>query len=436
MHDSILGDIGIEMAFSKLFSFFNFIFIIIIVNGSIGMNRMTKSLILRYSVIFNILNELSIPHVLIDIICQFDRATHFELHDRVMDRLEGSSSSSSISSLSFLSFSPSSSMTISDYDEEEEMDSGIHNLDFYNHDLPIRIYNIILKSEIPFNDSFWYQLIRLFFKWAIHMKQESFNNDYEIDQRRDNQIENFLKSKKKTLHSIISILNEKTRKFLANDFFELKFIKKSLFSNFIIRELMDCEIAENPNLIHLFYSVIFDFYTGSIDCESLKSKYFGGNFDKDPILKAMIYFHDPFDEIKKCFPFDSIHSSNISSHSSTEMNSINFDYLTMIEFLDCHLLNLEIHCMDYLTGSIIEFFLIWKRRFRIYFSFDLLILLRRLEESNLLRGDVIKKIIEFRIDPDTREWGWKKSIFLDYLKMERGFLSLEKYQEYKRIISE
>ena len=100
-------------------------------------------------------------------------------------------------------------------------------------------------------------------------------------------------------------------------------------------------------------------------------------------------------------------------------------------------MELSILWASYLSQSTIKFFLDNKLGFRIYYSFDLVQFLRRIEYiGGLPEGVSIEKIIKFRFE-DGQVYKWDKDIFeevLDRRKGRRNHISQEEYNRYIKLI--
>lgn len=318
------------------------------------------------------------------------------------------------------------------------------SLDFYKRDFLGKIHQILIGKEWLFGkfNLFWYDLLRLVFKWTIHMKQQETLNDENEENEESKSLF------QKTLNPIIMMINENTTCLVINpSIFDLNDFQSNS-AVYILSQLTICEISSRPNIISLFQFIIFGFYQGLFNCEELKRDYFDGNFNSNILLKIMIYLYDPIGQLKNCllsliqcvnsyFPLIASDSSLsfkaqegkrdqkaiiCQSHEKDGINNLFWKFE-----------NFRIFDMNLVTISVIKFYLSINQKFKILFSSDLVSLLKKLKKSGLLKKRLLERIIKF----DTgHEYLWDQKKFLEHLnrQWEMKLLAIEDYSEYINLL--
>lgn len=165
------------------------------------------------------------------------------------------------------------------------------SLDFYDSDFLIKIQPLIcsLEAEVIGDKLFQLNVSKLIFKWIIHMKQ-TFKTEFSI------QIEENINSSYESLRRLFDKLP------LLNDFSRLDGDTNSIPEPDNLDVFLDIEFLERGNSIfNPYHGVIKEFYYGTSNCTKIKEKYFGGDFNNDLALKALIERYDIFDFLKQCF---------------------------------------------------------------------------------------------------------------------------------------
>lgn len=338
------------------------------------------------------------------------------------------------SSDSFKSSSHSSHSNSHSSSKVQENELNFYNLDFSNK-LHQRISS---KNDIGFDDLFWYDLLRLLFKWSIYIKQ--FANTEEFEEAMT------------SVRLLTSMIDRQAAIFFFVDFSNLEFSKD--FSG-ELKQLMDYEIMERiDDIFPIFHSALERFYTGQIDCIQLKNEYFGGNFEGDLVLKSMFYTYDPVGKIKRCFQErememereNDIVSSreNRKSNSSSLSLSISFltsssssdsDSISKMDFLRIKpdkIRKPKLSCMEFTSKKIIDTILESNQKFTVECSIDLIVLLKKLKESNSLTRKPLNEMIDLYLSNKT--FGWSKEEFIEYLDLQRDNISKSDYKEYLKLI--
>lgn len=318
-----------------------------------------------------------------------------------------------------------------------------NGLNFHNLNFPNQLYWIIAVKKVSIYryESFWFDLTRLALKWIFYMRQT-------VRDRKDfDEMDAIMK--KITIH-----LSKKTRLNISFDLIHLESSagKKSNF--FTLKELINCEIAERPNVNSIFNSISDRFYKGEINCKSLENEYFASNFDNDQLLKSMILLHDHEGKIKKCLLTPSSNHSISSTSKNDSSNSFFSSFLSIFlpfthMFMTSSLYSIpfsnesssdevsdddfEIYHMKFISKPIINFFMENKKKIKIWSSHDLIVLLKKLKELKLLTRKIIENSTEFNIvDPDQVS---RMDQFKEYLTKEKEHLLPLEYQEYLDLIS-
>lgn len=287
-------------------------------------------------------------------------------------------------------------------DKEEE------NLNFHDHDFANKFYQIITIQEnsleennFPYSSHFWYNLLRLLFKWIIYMRQS-------VDEREFKRILENTRSFMSMISDNIGLdfpLDLNPRSIEGVSCNELKI--------HIFQSLVSCEIIDNPLNFSIFNSILHEAYGSgeqiergriNFSCDELKNKYFNGNFDSNVLLKLAIIFHDPLGMIRReCFSKESplILDSRLD-HSAIGAIMKN-PRLRGYE-------NLEISIFEFVNSFILRSFLKNNQRFLVCNSVQLLALLTRLDDSGLLTRTILERIIEFKFvdGKDICKWDQRK----------------------------
>lgn len=309
---------------------------------------------------------------------------------------------------------------------------------FHENDFPIKIFEKLelkLQSEkdsILNLDQFWYDLFKLLFDWFVSKRQKLSDNDSEFKE--------ILKNTEK----IALMINLKTSTSLGRGsgignglvfpFFFFNHqpsgFRSGRNNTVALRELINCELIErSKEIFSLFHASINDFYEikdgklkakENFKCDKLKSKYFNGkNFNENPFLKIMILANDPMGEMKKCFGDSDLErlfptlifniKADFPSPSTPfgkydqEREGMGLGSLSYIPF--------EIYQMKLLSKNIINFFLKSGKRFLIFSNDqegELVSLLRKLKNFNLLTRENIEKLVGFDNGNGGRIWNANK----------------------------
>lgn len=290
-------------------------------------------------------------------------------------------------------------------------------LDFNSSNFANQLVSIISSRKLeilPFN-FFWYDLSSLLFKWMIFMKQEIANIDGDGNGDKDKNVKNEkFKEISKSLR-LIDFTISSIGYFHIPDGFDLDSIKCSL-ENF--KNLTRSEMFENPIIFQIFAFAIRDFYlfpfspsspfnnhshsserdrkkrkiTRNI-CNELKIKYFNGDYNKNILLKYLMIMYDPEMKLRNCILEDDEDNSNFLKDSSRSIE-ITLDYIEELKFKGPK--ELEITNVNYASQSIINFFLSIGKRFPIADEYDLFNLLKRLKEANLMKREIVERIVGFK----------------------------------------
>jgi len=318
-------------------------------------------------------------------------------------------------------------------DEQEK------KLDFYNENFASSLFPMIshIQNEIPHHDPVWYDLTRDLFKWMIHMRRFFADNDEKFKEISSNLENNVSKSKFSSLNIPYGLDLDRATVLEANRF----------------KCLVKIEIADHDYLFHFLDSAIKDFYrdfnnsdnnnlndNGSnngnekIPCKNLRLKYFDGNFNNELLLKFMIFMYDPQGEMIKCFL--DIEDSAESVNNKFIKKEIPRDFLDNL-IKESSDENLEISNLHFTSRFTIEFFLKINRKFKLLNSYNLIILLKKLNEANLLMSKVVSSIMSFEFTNKRGDffYEWDKDKFIEYLDNERENISKDDYEKYFQIFN-
>lgn len=287
----------------------------------------------------------------------------------------------------------------------------MENLDFYSNKFMEHLDELLSAKLLKFSmhEPFWYDLSRLVFKKMIRERERILD---------DGEFEKVLKDE--NLKSIISKIVENGGLAFPNGLDDSKLFSLTSHEFYIFETLMNCEVIENAKMVFgQFALVIKDFYIDhkgdeNFICRDLKVDHFNGN----PLLKFLIIKHVPFGELRKCLfdksfvVFSSFHSNDHFKVSKVIMDSNYFEKLASDGPE-----NFTISYMEYLSDSIIEFFLKRNKKFTIRAPYphglDILLgKLRTLMKSNSQKS--LNEIIKFEgIDNELNKWN---DVFIKYLK--------------------
>jgi len=308
----------------------------------------------------------------------------------------------------------------------------IKGLNFYRKDFANQLYQLLVmislsireddnstsfknkekeeKEEIKEekeSDYFWYNLSRLLFKWMIYTRQ-NIKDNRELEEMRLKDIE------------LIALMIREKGKINFSSSFSLELVDEPAMSAF--NDLMNCEFMENLDIIFLFTFALEDFYGMPNDdnverCQLLRDKHFNGDFDSNLLLKFMILLHDPFGEMKQCFPdYKYLIRLVPPLNNYFSLPSIRRSQVAIPHGPD----SLGICNLRYIGTAIINFFLNTEKRFLISNPQELLILLEKLKEAKLLTIDMLKRIIKFRLPDSDKSYGWSEIIFIELLTEHAG----------------
>lgn len=309
---------------------------------------------------------------------------------------------------------------------------GKNFTNFYNENFANHLFNILTieSGKIPPYDPFWYALSRLAFKWTIQKRQEEIESDHI-------KFEKILKN----VNSIISIIKRDGEL----DTFSLYADPSSVDWRelLVLREWFSCELFENSHLFPLFALALNDFYNHGVDCRELEIKYFQGNFNTNLLLRFLVIFSDPMGRLRqecfskgkiisKDFPFIKFdHSINIKSKQREKLSLNYLDDLRIHGPRD-----LKISNPKHLSITIVEFFIKSGRKFRISHCAFLVTLLEKLKEFKLLKGEILKQIIEFDLIQNGTPC-WNQKTFIRFLleAKKHDQITLNDFIEYLKIIN-
>lgn len=282
---------------------------------------------------------------------------------------------------------------------------------FYSRDFANQLVKVVLerKDDFGFLHPFWFDLIRLLFKWMVYMKQRNIND-------------NAFKEAIKSIKSITFIIFKATEMNFPLDF-DLKIISKENF--LVLKGLVDCEILENPAISYSFASVVEHFYGNDNDgrgrergrkfpsLKELQSVHFNDRFDNNPILKLMILLYDPQGKIRENFSF--LEHPRFPPISSKSIIPINSKYLDELRANGPDQIDNII--IKFASSSMLKILIETNYQFHVYL-FDLLSLLRKLRESGLLKVRLLTEILEIQFyERDIMVYKWKKTIFNSFIEI-------------------
>lgn len=315
--------------------------------------------------------ESILPKVPIEIICDYAHENHFELYDKVMKKL---------------------SLYL-----KTTININFHDSNFLKN--IFRLCSTIVQIS-KVDSSFSYDLIRLFLKWMIYTRGTILNKEK-------------LQELNEIVHPILSIMSQiegiEAFQYISafNSFSLLNFNDDFINDDGnnqnsqnddikYLQQLMNHEFFERSDIFHLFISIIEDFYYKGFSCQALEKKYFKGNFDRDIVLKSMIYFYDPAGIIKKCFQKRSL-------------------ALIVVTFEDVNVISTSVNIseifnfnINFISNTLINFLLVNGLCFKISNSNDLYMLLEKLCDIELLNKKLIRRIAGF-------PYKWNIRKFKNYL---------------------
>lgn len=315
----------------------------------------------------------------------------------------------------------------------------------------LKALNHIDKSKIEsLSHFFWYDLARILFKWIIYAKEKLVITKNRVNLERES---------RKSIESIAFII-QKYGKLIFPLEFNLtlsppspsSFLDSSMrskdesgnekrneFSTFSFINMMNCEIIEHSQTVfNSFASLVNDFYNKKIKLLSiLKEKYFHGNFNRNLRLKFMIILHDPWGEMRRALFSENEYSNLLIPKVPFISIPSPLSFPSFIRDLETRgPNNLVIADMHFSNDSIIEFFIENDKRFRIFMTFDLIILLEKLKTS--ISWKIMKKsldqIIEFSGINGGRPSSWNRKLFKTYLKdgLLNEIITQDQYDEYMK----
>lgn len=283
----------------------------------------------------------------------------------------------------------------------------LNQFNFYSKEYILKLNSMILKvkERISYNNNFWYDLSRLVFKWILQMKSL-----FKMDE--SNEIS-------QSIDSILNITNTNAASILYEipfNHMNLDFSKRESIPLVII-DLLNCEFIENPEIFSMYDSAIEDFYHNHIGCKGLKEKYFGGDLTSSPLLRAIIITQEPIKKMSLCFENERGNSQETDSSSMMAVKSsfnIKITEANLKTIENKRLEKLKIDEIRFLTSFIINFFLESGRKLEIIIERDLILLLQKLEEANLLSKIAIESLVVF-FDDNNKIWKWDQKNFEKYL---------------------
>lgn len=312
------------------------------------------------------------------------------------------------------------SKLIEDYDYQDEWLKNVYDRvmdslevsnekrmrDFsFENDIFAKNLFLLMWKRRNFPNSFPFDLSRLFFKWMIHMKEDSAidGNDFKF------------KELTKTLYDMNKSIW--TKKFpRAGISFNFEFESKDFkleskdfkFDNQFLM-LLKIEYLEHEFIFPFFQSILKYFYLdkkdklmkeegeGRINCRELRIKYFNGNYDTDILLKYLILIFDPYGELRKCILIKNPHLKDFQSvhYTIDEMEKVSKDFNWIkLKILE----NTGNIRAAYANKPIIESFLLSNQNFIVYVCEELIHLLRQLNNLNLLTRANIEKLVSFSLN--------------------------------------
>lgn len=304
-------------------------------------------------------------------------------------------------------------------------------LNFYSKTFVRDLIPLMEKTLFPNYDIFWYNSLKLIFKWMLYRREKTADND-----NRDNEKE--FQDSLTDIQSINFIIWEKSH---INLSIHLNFKSMSIDNLGKLKSLFKCELLENSHIFNSFASAIKDFIDNFnvnkneiMACRELRIKYFNGHFDKNVRLKYLILQHGPIKEMKNCIlKRGFINHSNHSKSHLLFIENVTEEYLENLKFKGLKELEINFfHDGNYLSKPLFEFLRATNQKIKMTKSFDLFDLLRKLNIENLLNWDMIKNLVGFLLVDGS--FGWNQEEFNVFIENFKGNIryrdQLSEFNEY------
>jgi len=212
----------------------------------------------------------------------------------------------------------------------------------------------------------------------------------------------------------------------------------------LFKDLVPFEVLEDPHTLEKFIKqLVPDLYDGDsfelkATCESIKQKYFDGDFNKDPLLKLMIISLVPPKVREK------LQDQRWFPDESLGLYSGNYDFFIAISKLysgaQCtskDLTPIEGLLQFSMTRLTMKFFSENGLGIRVDNTRHISGLLKTMEESGMLRGISIKNVLKFPFDNETI-WKWDEATFRRLLEEEMHLpkvISREEHDKYIKLLN-
>jgi hypothetical protein len=299
-------------------------------------------------------------------------------------------------------------------------------LSFHDPNFASRLQEILteeMKRGFHAEQSFWYDLLRLLFKWTLFMRQKFADND------RDFELSMI------SVKSIITMIYNNG--FMDDQAFISEFLSEAEFNFSIFEDLMKYELFDNPHILEYFIKYVINDLDpngngdwSNISYDQIRNKHFHGNFNNNPLLKlifaSLIPWTSENDIKEKYFPGTGGQLDFIATHEFVLAMSRFYLFQNHILKRDIHIIE-SIDDEEYISSFMVKFFLRNNLGFRISSSSCLVSFLARLDRLGLLSHEgenggvmsLLERIIKFKIDSE-KTWRWDITIFKEYLEREGG----------------
>jgi len=171
---------------------------------------------------------------------------------------------------------------------------------FVNSDFASKIHSILVTKADPNGlitslegSSFWFDLTRLLFKWALYMRQFFYDNQEAFEEAM------------KPLKEILKIIQRNAKEISLPEDFTLitsNGFDEGMKTAIFFRDLINEELIKDDQSFEKFDIALRKFYVlHQESCDELRNEFFSGNFNTDPLLRLLMVTFDPLGKIKRCF---------------------------------------------------------------------------------------------------------------------------------------
>lgn len=266
---------------------------------------------------------------------------------------------------------------------------------------------------------FCIDLLRLIFKWMIHMGQL-------LDDIT------FRKTSKGV--RLLGFLINKWMN-IPDELRNLHLLPEMKHIGDMVASFLDYEFMENSYIFHLFASAIESFYIKGMKCKDLEKEYFHGRFNNNMLLKFIILMYDPRGEMKQCITGNEENKS--LNQTKPDIKAITLEYLEELKLRGPEGLGCKNPIL--ISRLSLEFILNSNRKIAVTYYPLFLSLLKKLMDIGLPTKP-LSEFIEFNFrfgygdGNDNNPTKWNQAYFEKFLEESKKEMTDKQYLQCQKLL--